>query len=37
LGDDDLMRISAKNYSSLRDIHLLAGASAVGLISQWPA
>lgn len=36
LGDDDLMRISAKNYSSLRDIHLLAGASAVGLISQWP-
>lgn len=36
IGDDDLMKISAKNYSKLRDIHLLSGGSVVGLISQWP-
>ena len=30
------LKISAKNYGALRDIHLLGGASVVGLISQWP-
>ena len=28
--------ISAKNYSSTRDIHILSGAVVVGLMSQWP-
>lgn len=30
------LKISAKNYSSLRHVHLLSGGSALGLISQWP-
>ena len=30
------LKISAKNYSVLRDVHLLEGASVVGLVSQWP-
>lgn len=36
IGENDLLNISAKNYSKLRDIHLLSGGSVVGLISQWP-
>ena len=28
--------ISAKNYSSTRDIHIFSGAVVVGLMSQWP-
>lgn len=36
LDGDFPLKISAKNYGSLRDVHLLGGASAVGLISQWP-
>lgn len=36
LGDSEILKISAKNYSKLRDIHLLKGGSVVGLISQWP-
>lgn len=36
IGEKDLLNISAKNYSKLRDIHLLSGGSVVGLISQWP-
>ena len=36
IGEEDIMKISAKNYSKLRDIHLLSGGSVVGLISQWP-
>ena len=35
--ESDIMKISAKNYSKLRDIYLLSGGSAVGLISQWQA
>jgi hypothetical protein len=33
IGEKDLLNISAKNYSKLRDIHLLSGGSVVGLIS----
>lgn len=36
IGDNDLLKVSAKNYSKLRDIHLLSKGSVVGLISQWP-
>ena len=36
IGENDLLKISAKNYGKLRDIHLLSGGSVVGLISQWP-
>lgn len=36
ISDTDLLKISAKNYSKLRDIHLLSGGSVAGLISQWP-
>ena len=30
------LKISAKNYNSLKNIHLLGGASVIGLVSQWP-
>lgn len=36
IGKDFAMQITAKNYSSLRDVSLLGGGSAAGLISQWP-
>lgn len=36
IGEDDILKISAKNYSRIRNIHLLSGASVAGLISQWP-
>ena len=36
VGDDFAMQISAKNYSSLRDVSLLGKGSVAGLVSQWP-
>lgn len=36
ISESDVLQISAKNYSQLRNIHLLKGGSVVGLISQWP-
>lgn len=35
-GNDFALQISAKNYSSLRDVSLLGGGSVAGLVSQWP-
>lgn len=36
IADSDFLKVSAKNYSKLRDINLLSKGSVVGLISQWP-
>lgn len=33
---EQLARISAKNYSTLRDIHLLGGGNLLGMIAAWP-
>lgn len=33
--EDEYWNISAKNYSSLRDINLVSGANLVGFVSQW--
>lgn len=36
LNSEQILGISAKNYGTLRNIHLLGGGSVLGLVSQWP-
>ena len=36
MAEDFPLKISAKNYKNLKEVHLLNGGNVLGLVSQWP-
>ena len=36
ISEDFPLKISAKNYNNLKEVHLLSGGKVIGLVSQWP-
>ena len=36
ISEDFPLKISAKNYNNLKEVHLLSGGNILGLVSQWP-